>query len=114
MLTDRYLGGIPSDSRAAQGKSLGPHLINDANMARIRGLHEIAQRRGQTLAQLAIAWVLRDPRVTSVLLGASTVAQLEQNVGALQQLDFSAAELAEIDTHAVDGDLNLWAGPSTA
>ncbi len=114
MLTDRYLEGVPGDSRAAQGKSLDPQLLNNENMARIRSLNEIAQRRGQTLAQLAIAWVLRDPRVTSVVLGASSVAQLEQNVDALQHLDISAAELAEIDTHAVDGDLNLWASPSTA
>ena len=114
MLTDRYLNGIPGDSRAAQGKSLGHHLLNDENMARIRGLNEIAQRRGQTLAQLAISWVMRDPRVTSVLLGASSVAQLEQNVDALQHLEFSTTELAEIDEHAVDGDINLWASPSTA
>ncbi len=114
MLTDRYLNGIPGDSRAAQGKSLGHHLLNDDNMARIRGLNEIALRRGQTLAQLAISWVMRDPRVTSVLLGASSVAQLEQNVDALQHLEFSTTELAEIDEHAVDGDINLWAGPSTA
>jgi L-glyceraldehyde 3-phosphate reductase len=114
MLTDRYLNGIPGDSRAAQGKSLGHHLLNDDNMARIRGLNEIALRRGQTLAQLAISWVMRDPRVTSVLLGASSVSQLEQNVDALQHLEFSTTELAEIDEHAVDGDINLWAGPSTA
>jgi len=114
MLTDRYLGGIPTDSRAAQGKSLGQHLLSGENMARIGRLNEIAQRRGQTLAQLAISWVLRDARVTSVLLGASSVAQLEQNVDALQSLEFSATELTEIDEHAVDGDINLWAGPSTA
>jgi len=114
MLSDRYLGGIPGDSRAAQGKSLGHDLLNDANMARVRSLNGIAERRGQTLAQLAISWILRDPRVTSVLLGVSSVAQLEQNVDALQRLEYSTTELAEIDEHAVDGHTNLWAGPSTA
>ena len=114
MLTDRYLGGIPDDSRVAQNKSLGRELLSEQNMTHVRALHELADRRGQTLAQLALAWVLRDERVTSVLLGASSVGQLEQNVGALGNLDFTSAELAEIDKYAVEGGINLWAGPSTA
>jgi L-glyceraldehyde 3-phosphate reductase len=114
MLTDRYLGGIPADSRAAQNKSLGRELLSEQNMTHVRALHDMAARRGQTLAQLALAWVLRDERVTSVLLGASSVAQLEQNVGALGNLDFTSAELAEIDRYAVEGGINLWAGPSTS
>jgi L-glyceraldehyde 3-phosphate reductase len=114
MLTDRYLAGIPEDSRVAQNKSLDRDLLNDQNMTHVRALNELALRRGQTLAQLALAWALRDKRVTSVLIGASSVAQLEQNVGALDNLGFSAAELAEIDSYAVEGGINLWAGPSTA
>src|SRR5450631_4252687 len=110
MLTDRYLNGIPGDSRAAQGKSLGHHLLSEQNMTHVLALHDMAARRGQTLAQLALAWVLRDERVTSVLLGASSVAQLEQNVGALGNLDFTSAELAEIDRYAVECGINLWAG----
>jgi L-glyceraldehyde 3-phosphate reductase len=108
MLTERYLNGVPPDSRAAQGKSLSPDLLNEQNMTHIRALHELAQRRGQTLAQLALAWTLRDPRVTSTLIGSSSVAQLEDSLGALQQLDFTADELAEIDRYAVDGGINLW------
>jgi L-glyceraldehyde 3-phosphate reductase len=114
MLTDRYLNGIPDDSRVAQNKSLGRDLLNEQNMAHVRALNDLAGRRGQTLAQLALAWVLRDKRVTSVLIGASSVQQLEQNVGALGNLEFSADELAEIDRYAVEGGINLWAGPSTS
>jgi L-glyceraldehyde 3-phosphate reductase len=114
MLTDRYLGGIPDDSRVAQNKSLGRDLLSEQNMTHVRALNDMAARRGQTLAQLALAWVLRDERVTSVLLGASSVAQLEQNVGALGNLEFTSAELADIDRYAVEGGINLWAGPSTA
>jgi L-glyceraldehyde 3-phosphate reductase len=114
MLTDRYLDGIPDDSRAAQNKSLGRDLLSEQNMTHVRALHDMAGRREQTLAQLALAWVLRDERVTSVLLGASSVAQLEQNVAGLGNLDFTSAELAEIDRYAVEGGINLWAGPSTA
>jgi L-glyceraldehyde 3-phosphate reductase len=114
MLTDRYLNGIPDDSRVAQNKSLGRDLLNEQNMAHVRALNDLAGRRGQTLAQLALAWVLRDKRVTSVLIGASSVRQLEQNVGALGNLEFSADELAEIDRYAVEGGINLWAGPSTS
>jgi L-glyceraldehyde 3-phosphate reductase len=114
MLTDRYLDGVPADSRAAQNKSLGRELLSEQNMTHVRALNALATRRGQTLAQLALAWVLRDNRVTSVLIGASSVAQLEQNVGALANLEFTADELAEIDRYAVEGGINLWAGPSTS
>ena len=109
MLTDKYLDGVPEDSRAAQDSSLKRDFLTDENLARVRALNEIAQRRGQTLAQMAIAWTLRDPRVTSALVGASSVAQLEQNVAALDNLAFSDEELAEIDRHAVDSGINLWA-----
>jgi L-glyceraldehyde 3-phosphate reductase len=108
MLTDRYLGGIPADSRAAQDHFLKKDFISEENMAAVRALNEIAQRRGQALAQMAIAWVLRDPRVTSALIGASSVKQLETNVAALDNLDFSDEELAEIDRHAVDAGINIW------
>ncbi len=114
MLTDRYLDGVPPDSRAAQNSSLSTDLLTEQNMTHIRALHKLAERRGQTLAQLALAWVLRDQRVTSVLIGASSVAQLEQNVGALDNLVFTPDELAEIDHYAVEGGINLWAGPSSA
>jgi L-glyceraldehyde 3-phosphate reductase len=114
MLTDRYLSGIPEGSRASQGKSLSPDLLTDQALAHVRALHALAQERGQSLAQLALAWALRDPRVTSVLIGASSVAQLEQNVAALDRLDFSDDELARIDQHAVDAGIDLWEGPRTA
>jgi L-glyceraldehyde 3-phosphate reductase len=113
MLTDKYLNGIPPDSRAAQDGSFSPKLLTEDALARIRSLNEIAAQRGQSLAQLALAWTLRDPRVTSTLIGASSVAQLEANVGALDRLDFSPEELAEIDGHAVDSSINLWAASST-
>jgi L-glyceraldehyde 3-phosphate reductase len=109
MLTDRYLEGIPDDSRAARDDSLDPAWLHDENLERIRGLHEVAEARGQSLAQLALAWTLRDPRVTSTLVGASSVGQLEQNVAALDQLDISDDELAAIDRHAGEGGVNLWA-----
>src|SRR5579872_4844453 len=112
MLTDRYLNGIPADSRAAQHGSLSPDLLTDEALARIRALNEIATGRGQSLAQLAIAWTLRDPRVTSALIGASSVEQLEANIAALERLDFSHDELAEIDRHAVDSNINIWAASS--
>ena len=114
MLTDRYLDGIPEDSRAAREGSLSKSMLSDDNLERIRALNEIAQRRGQTLAQLALAWTLRDPRVTSTLIGASSVAQLEDNVGALDRLDFDDAELAEIETYAVDAGINIWERSSSA
>jgi L-glyceraldehyde 3-phosphate reductase len=114
LLTDRYLDGIPEGSRASRGTSLTPDMLTDATLARVRGLNEIAKRRGQTLAQLALAWTLRDPRVTSTLIGASSVRQLEDNVAALDNLRLDAQELAEIDRYAVDGRINLWAASSTA
>ncbi|HWX73840.1 MAG TPA: L-glyceraldehyde 3-phosphate reductase [Solirubrobacteraceae bacterium] len=114
LLTDRYLHGIGEDSRVRRGNYFSADLLSEENMARVRALNEIAARRGQTLAQLAIAWVLRDARVTSALLGASSVAQLEQNVAALEHLDFDPEELAEIDTYAQEGAINLWAASSEA
>jgi L-glyceraldehyde 3-phosphate reductase len=109
LLTNRYLNGIPEDSRAAQGKSLDPGVINEENLDRIRALNEIAVGRGQTLAQLALAWVLRDTRMTSTLIGASSVKQLEDNVAATANLKFSDDELAAIDKHAVESGVDLWA-----
>jgi L-glyceraldehyde 3-phosphate reductase len=114
MLTDRYLDGIPEDSRAARDDSLSKSMLSDENLERIRALNEIAQRRGQSLAQLALAWTLRDPRVTSTLIGASSVAQLEDNVGALKRLDFDDDELAEIEKYAVDAGINIWERSSSA
>ncbi|RSM57072.1 aldo/keto reductase [Amycolatopsis sp. WAC 01376] len=108
LLTSRYLDGVPENSRAAQGKSLNPETITENTVGKIRALNEIAERRGQTLAQLALAWGLRDPRMTSVLIGASSVAQLEDNVGALKNLHFTNEELAEIDRYATEADINLW------
>jgi L-glyceraldehyde 3-phosphate reductase len=112
MLTDKYLHGIPEDSRASRHGSLSPDLITDQSLAQIRALNEIASRRGQTLAQLALAWTLRDPRITSALIGASSVEQLEANVAALDKLDLSEEELAEIDRYATDADINIWAASS--
>jgi L-glyceraldehyde 3-phosphate reductase len=114
MLTDRYLDGIPEKSRASWPSSLSPNLLTDEALAKIRALNEIAARRGQTLARMALAWVLRDPRVTSALIGASSVAQLEDNVAALERLDFTDAELAEIDRYATESDINIWATSSQA
>jgi L-glyceraldehyde 3-phosphate reductase len=113
MLTTKYLGGVPDDSRAAQDGSLSRELLTEENLAHVRALNEMAEERGQSLAQMALAWTLRDPRVTSTLIGASSVAQLEENVGALAQLTFSDDELEAIDRHAVDAGINLWA-PSSA
>ncbi len=113
MLTGRYLNGIPEDSRAAQGKSLDPAML-DQNQDRIQALNRIAESRGQSLAQLALAWALRDERMTSVLIGASSVQQLENSVGALNGPPMTDAELAEIDRHAVEGDINLWARSNQA
>jgi L-glyceraldehyde 3-phosphate reductase len=109
MLTSKYLNGIPEGSRAAQGGSLSPDLLTEQNLAHIRALNELAGERGQTLAQLALAWALRDRRVTSVLIGASSVTQLDDNLGALDNLAFSPDELARIDQHAVEAGINLWA-----
>ncbi len=114
LLTDRYLDGVQEDSRVRRGNYFSTGLLSEENLERVRALNEIASRRGQTLAQMAIAWVLRDERVTSALLGASSVRQLEQNVLALQRLDFDADELAEIDRYAQEGDINLWAASSSA
>jgi L-glyceraldehyde 3-phosphate reductase len=114
LLTDRYLDGVPVDSRVRRGEAFDERLLSEQNLARVRALNEIAARRGQSLAELAIAWVLRDPRVSSALIGASSVAQLEQNVAALARLDFTEAELAEIESHAVEGQINLWAPSSNA
>ena len=114
LLTDRYLGGIPAASRASRGTSLSAEMLSETNLAKVRALHEIARQRGQSLAQLAIAWVLRDPRVTSTVVGASSVAQLEDSLRALERLDLEADELTEIDRYATESGINLWAGPSTA
>ena len=115
LLTDRYLNGIPEGSRASRsGSSLSHELLNETNLSHVRALHSVAQRRGQKLSQLALAWALRDPRVTSVLIGASSVAQLEENVAALGNLAFNPDELAEIDRHAVESGIDLWRGPATS
>src|SRR5664280_1630637 len=108
MLTDKYLNGIPSDSRMAENSSLSKDLLTEQNLTHIRALNEIAARRGQSLAQMALAWIARDQRVTSVLVGASSVKQLEQNIAALNNLEFSSQELAEIDNHAIEGGIDLW------
>jgi L-glyceraldehyde 3-phosphate reductase len=113
MLTDKYLDGIPEGSRASRESSLSPDLLTPEALEKIRALNEIAGRRGQSLAQMAVAWVLRDERVTSALVGASSVAQLEANVAALENLDFSPDELADIDEYATDSGINLWAGSSS-
>jgi L-glyceraldehyde 3-phosphate reductase len=112
MLTDKYLKGIPSGSRATRQTTLSPALITDQTLEKIRALNEIAASRGQTLAQLALAWALRDPRITSALIGASSVAQLEANVAALDNLDLTEDELAEIDRHATESGINIWAESS--
>jgi L-glyceraldehyde 3-phosphate reductase len=109
LLTDKYLDGVPEDSRVRRGNYFSESLLTDDTLARVRALNDIAQERGQTLAQTAIAWVLRDPRVTSALLGASSVKQLEQNVQSLERLDFDPGELERIDEHAVESGINLWA-----
>jgi L-glyceraldehyde 3-phosphate reductase len=114
LLTDRYLHGVPEDSRVRRGEAFDQRLISEENLARVRALNDIAARRGQSLAQMAIAWVLRDPRVSSALVGASSVNQLEQNIAALSNLEFSADELSEIERYAVDGAINIWAPSSDA
>ena len=112
MLTGKYLGGVPEDSRVSRGGALSEDMLTDEALAHVRALNDIASRRGQSLAQMAIAWTLRDPRVTSALIGARTVDQLEDSLGALQALDFSDEELAEIDRHAVEAGINLWKASS--
>jgi L-glyceraldehyde 3-phosphate reductase len=114
MLTSKYLDGVPAESRMARDSSLSPDLLTEQNLTHIRALNGIAEQRGQSLAQLALAWALRDPRVTSVLVGASSVGQLEDNVAALDHLDFTDDELAEIDRHAVEGGIDLWRGSSSS
>ena len=114
MLTSKYLDGVPEGSRASQDKSLSTDLLTEEALGHVRALDGIAEKRGQSLAQMALAWALRDPRVTSVLVGASSVGQLEQNVGALGRLDFSDDELAAIEQHAVDSGIDLWEAPRTA
>jgi len=115
LLTDRYLNGVPADSRMNRpgGQSLKVDHVSPENVARIKGLNDIAAQRGQTLAQMAVAWVLRDPRVTSALIGASKPAQISELVGAVKNLNFDAATLSAIDELAVDGGVNLWQSPST-
>jgi L-glyceraldehyde 3-phosphate reductase len=108
LLTDRYLDGVPEGSRASAHGSLQSGMLSETNLTKVRALNDIAKRRGQTLAQLALAWTLRDPRITSTLIGASSVSQLEQNVAALDNLAFDPDELAEIDQYATDGGINLW------
>ncbi|WP_214407264.1 L-glyceraldehyde 3-phosphate reductase [Pseudonocardia lacus] len=112
MLTDKYLDGIPAGSRAARDTSLSPDLLTDSALAHVRALNDMARGRGQSLAQMALAWALRDRRVTSVLIGARTVAQLDDSLGALGNLEFSAEELDSIDKHAVDAGINIWARSS--
>jgi L-glyceraldehyde 3-phosphate reductase len=108
LLTDKYLNGVPQGSRASRQGTLTLDMLSDENLARVRALNDIAARRGQSLAQMALAWTLRDPRVTSTVVGASSVAQLEANVAALDNLEFSAEELAEIDREAIEAGINLW------
>jgi L-glyceraldehyde 3-phosphate reductase len=114
MLTDKYLDGVPETSRAAEGRFLSSDMLDEPTLEHVRALNEIAGRRGQSLAQMAIAWTLRDPRVTSALIGARTVEQLDDSLGALTTLDFSDEELAEIDSHAVEAGINIWKASSDA
>jgi L-glyceraldehyde 3-phosphate reductase len=114
MLTDKYLHGVPADARAARGGSFGETMLSEENLRRVRALHAIAQRRGQTLAQMAIAWVLRDRRVTSALIGARTVNQLDNSLDSLGQANFTADELTEINQYATDGGIDLWRRSATA
>jgi L-glyceraldehyde 3-phosphate reductase len=112
VLTDKYLDGIPAGSRASRDGSLSADTLTEQTLAKVRALSEIAERRGQSLAQMAIAWTLRDPKVTSALVGASSVAQLEANVGAIDNLSFTEDELEEIDRYATESDINIWAASS--
>jgi L-glyceraldehyde 3-phosphate reductase len=114
LLSSKYLGGTPSGSRGALGGSFRREHLSESNLSNVRALNGVAQRRGQSLAQMAIAWVLRQPAVTSALIGASSWPQIEECLGALRQTSFSTEELAEIDRYALDGNLNLWARSSAA
>jgi L-glyceraldehyde 3-phosphate reductase len=112
VLTDKYLDGVPAGSRASRHGTLSPKTLTDETLAKVRALNEIAARRGQTLAQLALAWTLRDPRVTSAVIGASNVEQLEANLGTLERLDFTDEELDKIDLYATESSINIWAESS--
>jgi L-glyceraldehyde 3-phosphate reductase len=114
LLTDKYLDGVPEDSRVVRGGALDRSMLSEENVARVRGLDQLARERGQTLAQMAISWVLRDERVTSALMGASRWSQVEDALAALDNTDFSAEELEAIDRFAVDGAINIWARSSDA
>ena len=114
ILTNKYLNGVPADSRAARNTSLSTDMLNETTLAHVRALNEMAGERGQTLAQMALAWALRDSRVTSVLIGASSVAQLDDSLGALDRLEFSADELERIDKYATEAGINLWAASNEA
>ena len=114
LLTDRYLNGVPEGSRATRDTSLSPSMLSDENLGHVRSLRDLARERGQMVSQMALAWALRDPRITSVLIGASSVAQLDENLGALDHLDFDAHELARIDRYAVESGIDLWRGPATS
>lgn len=113
LLTNKYLHGVPEDSRAARRGSLRPEHLSEENLAAIRALNDIAEGRGQSLAQMAVSWTLRDPRVTTALVGASSVRQLSDTLGALANLEFTATELEQIDRHARDGGINIWAARSS-
>jgi L-glyceraldehyde 3-phosphate reductase len=113
LLTERYLNGVPAGSRVATGGAMGRDMLTEDRLTRVRALNDVAARRGQSLAQLALAWALRDPRMTSLVIGASSVAQLEDNVAALDRLTLSDDELADIDRHATDADVNLWSRSSS-
>jgi L-glyceraldehyde 3-phosphate reductase len=110
LLTNKYLNGVPKESRAATEGSLGKELLSEQNLSRVRALNDMAQARGQTLAQMAIAWVLRDQRVTSALIGARSVEQLDDSLDALNRLDFTETELTAIDQHARESGIDLWKG----
>jgi L-glyceraldehyde 3-phosphate reductase len=112
MLTDKYLDGVPAGTRAAEGRFLTADMLDEQTLAHVRALNEIARERGQSLAQMAIAWTLRDARVTSALIGARTTAQLDDSLGALERLDFTDEELDAIDRHAVEGGINIWKASS--
>jgi L-glyceraldehyde 3-phosphate reductase len=114
LLTERYLQDIPPGSRASENSSLSRAMLSEENLGRVRALAKIATGRGQKVSQLALAWALRDPRMTSLVIGASSVAQLEENVVALDNLTFTDEELKEIDVYAVDGGIDLWRGPATS
>jgi L-glyceraldehyde 3-phosphate reductase len=112
LLTDRYLNGVPADSRVATGGAMTADMLTDERLNRVRALNQVAARRGQSLAELALVWALRDPRMTSLVIGASSVAQLEDNVAALANTELTDAELAEIDRYALESGIDLWAGSS--